>query len=352
MESDLHIVGLSNLMVDSTVELPDEVFLKLGLENLNDHNNINHPEKRRHVENVLKDYDQERFPGGGAANVIDGVANLGGKTALIGVAGKNKGQIDNNGQFILNDLKKKNVKPLLVYKPGNTAQLYAIITENKDRTFAIDEGICGDFSHEDLTTEIIDNIKKASFFHTTGFEVGIMKDSCLYAMKLAKENNLKVSFDIASYYFLSQHREIFIEAIKHSSIIFANEEELNAITSGRVINKINSCEKVTLNKLLDLCRDEIDEISSLAGIIVCKFGKYGAIVCQNKNYFLIPAYKAENFVNTLGAGDGFAAGFLYGLINNHDLETAGKIGAYYAYRVVEGVNARLGYKIENIASKI
>jgi sugar/nucleoside kinase (ribokinase family) len=142
------------------------------------------------------------------------------------------------------------------------------------------------------------------------------------AVRLAKENRLIVSLDLASYNIVEANREFMREIIRdYVDIIFANEEEAKALT-GKEPKKA------------------LDEISRITRIAVVKTGEKGSLVKQGKETAEIPAIPVR-VIDTTGAGDLYASGFLFGLVNGWPLKRCGETGALLAGQVIEVLGAKL-----------
>ncbi|MCF0206631.1 MAG: adenosine kinase, partial [Bacteroidales bacterium] len=146
------------------------------------------------------------------------------------------------------------------------------------------------------------------------------------AMSLAKENGLKVSLDLASYNVVEDNLEFLTYLIeKYVDIVFANEEEAAAFTGGKDPE------------------EALDMISNICDIVVVKIGKHGAWVKRGSYKDCEPEFPATR-VDTTAAGDNFAAGFIYGLLNNLPLDTCTKIGNILAGNVIEVIGATMDEK--------
>jgi sugar/nucleoside kinase (ribokinase family) len=146
------------------------------------------------------------------------------------------------------------------------------------------------------------------------------------ACKLAKQNNCEICLDLASYNVVEENIEFLKRIVKeYVDILFANEEEAKAFTG------------MDPEKALDNISDDVK-------IAIVKVGKKGSMIkCSDKiyNYGIIPA-KA---VDTTGAGDLYAAGFLYGYINGYEFDKCANIGAITSGHIVEVIGAKMSDKV-------
>jgi len=142
------------------------------------------------------------------------------------------------------------------------------------------------------------------------------------AMKIAKENGLLVSIDMASFNIVEANLDFLHQMIRqYVDIVFANEEEAHALTGKNPL-------------------DALDDIAQMCSIAVVKLGAQGSVIKTGDRMIKIEAIPAKS-IDTTGAGDIYAAGFLYALTQGLDLEVAGKIGSLLAGNVVEVMGAKI-----------
>jgi sugar/nucleoside kinase (ribokinase family) len=142
------------------------------------------------------------------------------------------------------------------------------------------------------------------------------------AMRIAKENGLLVSIDMASFNIVAANLDFLHEMIrKYVDIVFANEDEAQALTGKTP-------------------EEALPEIASMCKIAVVKLGAHGSLIQTGDRVIRIDAISAKS-IDTTGAGDIYASGFLYAISENLDLEIAGKIGSLLAGNVVEVIGAKI-----------
>ncbi|MFC2112136.1 adenosine kinase [Bacteroidota bacterium] len=251
--------------------------------------------------------------GGSAANTIHGLANLGIDSGFVGKIGK-----DNLGKFFENDLKENKINPVMFHSLEETGRSIALISQDSERTMATFLGAADDLQEEDITSDIFEGYH---FFHIEGY---LVQDHELISksMRLAKSLGLTVSIDMASYNIVTENRDFFEELIRdYVDIVFANELEAEALTG------------VKPEKAISI-------ISELTDIAVVKIGKDGSIVRQGSEEHTIGIEKVKN-IDTTGAGDLYASGFLYGLCMRQSLDVCGKIGAILGGHITEVVGAKM-----------
>ena len=141
-------------------------------------------------------------------------------------------------------------------------------------------------------------------------------------MKIAKENGLQISIDLASYNVVEAQRDFLSRIIpEYVDIVFANEEEARAYTG--------------LNPY-----DALQTIAEQCDVAIVKIGKEGSLILADGETYKIDIIPVKT-LDTTGAGDQYAAGFLYGYINKLGFKKCGKIGALLAGKVIENYGARI-----------
>ncbi len=306
------VLGLGNALVDVLLKLTnDDLLLQYNLPkgsmNLVDRDFVNQ------IMGGASHIIPKISSGGSAANTIHGLAHLGVETAFIGKVGK-----DVYGYIFENDLKKNGIKPILFKGVAETGRAIAFITPDSERTFTTYLGSAIELTANELNDSLF---KGYDFFHVEGYMVQ-NQELTLKALQLAKANHLKISLDLASYNIVNANRTFLEEVIsKYVDIIFANEEEAHALTG------------------LD-ANIAVFHLASMCEIAVVKLGANGSIIKKSEHYCKINAVPA-NAVDTTGAGDLYAAGFLFGLAQELPLNKCGDLGSMISSKVVETIGAKL-----------
>jgi len=306
------ILGMGNALVDIMVSLEGDGILEIlnlpkGSMQLVD------KERSTEVLAALKDYTKNQAAGGSAANTIHGLAMLGAPTGYIGVVGE-----DELGGFFVRDLIKAGVDPVMIHSIQETGRAVALVTPDSERTFATFLGAANELSAENLRKEMFNGY---GYFHIEGYLVQ-NHELIKKAMTLAKENGLIISLDLASYNVVESNLE-FLQVItrEYVDIIFANEEEAKSFTG------------------LDPMRALI-ELAKTAEIAIVKTGSKGSLIKHNNEIAEIGTIPV-NPVDTTGAGDLYASGFLYGHANGLPLRRCGELGAFLAGNVIEFMGAKM-----------
>lgn len=306
------ILGLGNALVDVLIPLPNDDLLR----------EFDLPKgSMQHVERYVIDrllertasFRQEITSGGSAANAIHGLARLGNSTAFIGKTGP-----DRLGKLFRQDMINSRIAPLLIPTKTETGTAVAFITPDSERTFAVFLGAALELSASDLTH---DHFKDFDLLHIEGY---LVQNHRLIetALNLAKEAGLMISLDLASYNVVESNLAFLQSIVKnYVDIVFANEEEALAFTG-------HEPEKAA------------HHFSQECNIVVVKTGAKGSVIKSDEEIHhvgIIPT----TVVDTTGAGDLYAAGFLHCLLKGMTLDKCGHAGAILSGNVIRHLGAKI-----------
>ena len=312
------LFALENTPVDFVSQVDDALLKKFSLRK-GDFNGTSDKDKVLELEKEIQ--EQEAECGGSSANVACGYSNLGLPAAFAGSIGNDK-----NGEIYRQGLISHNVRPYLSIRDDKNGVCHVLITPDGERTFLVYMGASSDLKKEDVPKDILAN---AAYLHSSAYTLDSMADTLENSIEHALANNVKVSFDLASKKSIERHKSKIEDILKKTDILFINLEEADAFG---------------FNK-----NDEVKLVNHMVKnygvkLVAYKRRENGAIISSGNKIAKVSSYKV-NIVNTNGAGDGFAAGLLYGLASNNHLFTAGKMATYYASRVLMQSPARLNYKL-------
>lgn len=314
------VLGMGNALVDILLRLDDESVLQQfslpkGSMQLVDSVLANK------VEQATQKYNRSLASGGSAANTIHGLACLGVPTGFLGKVGN-----DFWGDFFRKDMESRNISTRLLESSNESGRALALIAPDSERTFATFLGAAVELSASDLPANLFSGY---SVFHIEGYLVQ-NRTLIMEAMKRAKAEGLKVSLDLASFNIVEENLDFLKDVTqKYVDILFANEDEAKAFTGGLEDEKA------------------LDAMEALCELVVLKKGIDGSLIRhQNKTYQI--AVVPANSIDTTGAGDLYAAGFLYGWLNGLPLQKCGQIGALIAARVIEVIGPKMDEDTWNI----
>jgi len=318
------ILGMGNALVDMLIQIDNDDFLaknKLpkGSMQLVDW------DTSKNILSMSEGMERKQASGGSAANTIHGLAKLGVETGFIGKIGK-----DELGDFFKKDLFAAGVNPELAESSTKSGLAVALVSPDSERTFATFLGAAVEISAEDLNNEMFQGY---DYFHIEGYLVQNY-DLIERAVQLAKANNLKVSLDLASFNVVEDNLEFLQRIVKeYVDIVFANEEEAKSFTGKEPEEALN-------------------DIAEIADYAIVKIGSKGSMVKHQGKVYTAGVIDAKS-VDTTGAGDLYASGFLYGLHKGLSLDEAARIGSITAGNVIEVIGAKMDEeRWRNIYDKI
>lgn len=307
------IVGMGNALVDVLVPLQndsklDEMNLPKGSMQL-----INN-EQRLAINKSLAGVKTYLATGGSAANTMLGLSRLGASVAFIGKTGR-----DEYGDFFRNSFKKNGISDKMLTGDIASGVASTFISVDGERTFGTYLGAAATLKADELSLEMF---KGYTYLFIEGY---LVQDHnlILRAIELAKEAGLQICLDMASYNIVAGDLEFFQLLLKkHIDIVFANEEEAKAFTGKEP-------------------EEALDIISKLCSIAVVKIGAKGSLIRKGTEEVRVHALPVQKIVDTTGAGDYYAAGFLFGLTGGYSLERCGKIGSILSGNVIQVIGTTI-----------
>jgi len=308
----MRILGIGNALVDVMTLIDNDYILEKfslpkGSMQLVD------GEKSTLIKSDTSNFKRNLVSGGSAANTIHGLAMLGIDTGFIGSIGK-----DDTGDFFEKDMKNAGVTTYLTRRNSATGTAVALISPGSERTFATHLGAAVELEANDLEDGYF---REYNILYMEGYLI-INKQLVETACKIARKNKMKIAIDLASYNVVDAKLADFKEIIeKYVDIVFANEEEAKSFTG--------------LNP-----DDALNALSMICEIAVVKVGKEGSLIKRGEEVIKIGTLPVE-CIDTTGAGDLYASGFLYGYAKGLPLESCGYFGSVLAGHVIEIVGARM-----------
>lgn len=290
------VLCVGNAMTDVIVPVTDEQFAQLGLEK--------GKAQERPGFQLPGWFTPAYIPGGAAANTAAGLSWHGIPAGFIGTVGR-----DWYGRNYIRDLRSHRIGDYTAVVDGGSGVVHAFITPDGERTFAFDLGMS--WLHDSGRFEEV--LPSFGVFYTTGYELAANPSHALTHVEVAQRYGAVTAFDLGSAVEVRNRKDIFDRVLRQADIIFANEDEAIA-WAGSV-------------------DDAVEQFSLLGAMAVVKLGSKGSIVSKDGHPYRIPCYKADPFVNTNGAGDAYAAGFLAGLLEEKPVDECGHLGSQFAAKV-------------------
>jgi len=300
------VLGMGNALVDILIRLEQDAFLTEHNLPKGSMQLVDATAAQQLIEST-QGMERSFASGGSAANTICGLAKLGIPTAFLG-----KTADDENGIAFGSDMKSHGVDTLLKKSTATSSGFCtAFISPDGERTFATYLGAALELNADDISDELF---KGCDILHIEGY---LLQNHELIrkAIVSAKRMGLEVSLDLASYNVVEENRDFLTELIeKYTDIVFANEEESHAFTG------------------LD-AEKTLEYFASKVKTAIVKVGCKGSWLMSGNKKERITAYSTQ-LIDTTGAGDIYASGFLYAYVNGLDLKQCGKIGSFLASKIV------------------
>ncbi len=308
------ILGIGNALTDILAVLPDDSLLATYHLPKGSMQHVDRETGDR-IWSAVKPFGVKYVAGGSAANTISCTAIFGMPSGFIGKIGN-----DELGQLFKSDQEQYGVRTHLMTGDRSSGRSMVFVSGgNAERTFAVYLGAALELTASDLRPEWFAGY---DYFHIEGYLVQ-NQDLVRRAVDLARAAGCIISLDLASYNVVESNLAFLHNIVeKYVDIVFANESESRAFTG---------CAEP---------RDALDELARLSRIAVVKVGKDGSWVKSGGEVHHIEAWPAEP-VDATGAGDTYAAGFLYADSLGLPIRTCGEVGSAIAARVVEVIGTKI-----------
>jgi sugar/nucleoside kinase (ribokinase family) len=269
--------------------------------------------------------------GGSAANTIVGIANLGARAAYVG-----KVKDDQIGRLYAHDIRAAGVAfetKAAVDGPA-TGCCYILVTPDGERTMNTYLGAAQQLTPADIDAA---EIAASRLIYLEGYlwDPKNAKEAFVKASRIAHESGREVALTLSDSFCVDRYRDEFLELMRNGTvdIVFANEAELHSLYQ---------------TSDFDTALTQLRQDTSLG--IVTRSEK-GCVVASSEGVIAVPAHPIEAMVDTTGAGDLFAAGFLFGLVRGAGHENAGRLGALAAAEVIQHIGARPQLSLKELAQQ-
>ena len=306
------VVGVGSALMDILAQEPDEFMDRLGVEkggmNLVD---------QVYIDQLVSQTSSPLsiVSGGSACNSAIGVAKLGGAGRFVGKMGS-----DEMGRLFKQDLINNRVDPVLLNSETPTGRVLSVISPDAQRSMFTYLGA----SAEMLPDEISHNsFNDAAVVHVEGYLL-FNRELMMAVLRAAKKSGALVSLDLASFNVVEESLDVLEDIIKdYVDILIANEDEAKAYCG-------HSNEKEALTAM-----------SKNVDVAALKLGARGSfIACGNQVFTIAPRGSGEA-VDTTGAGDLWASGFLFGMVNGYPIEKSGQLASACGYEVCQVIGAKI-----------
>ncbi|MGN0033200.1 MAG: adenosine kinase [Candidatus Limimorpha sp.] len=305
------VIGIGNALVDILTRIDNDDILK-ALNLPKGSMQLVDDEFSARIAAALSEESSTFAPGGSAANTIHGLAKCGIKTGFICYTGN-----DDTGRFFEQSMREAGVEPVVFRGDAVSGTAHAIVSTDGERTFATNLGAAVLLSESHLRKEMFDGW---GYCYIEGY---LIANRPLFSktIKLAKNAGCKTVLDLASYNVVEDNRDFLKDILSDIDIVFANEEEAKALTG-------------------DTPENALDYLASRCEIAIVKIGKKGSLIKKGEEKISIAGSEVA-VVDTTGAGDMYAAGFIAGLINDLPLKQCGEWGNCLATNIIQVLGAKM-----------
>jgi len=326
-DSLYHVAAIGNAIVDVLAQAEDSLLAELGLD--------------KGIMTLI-DADQAEglyarmgsaieCSGGSAANTAAGIAQLGGKAAYIG-----KLRNDQLGQVFRHDIRAAGVSfdTAAATEGPSTARCLVLVTPDAQRTMNTYLGACVTLGPDDIDPDVI-AAAQVTYLEGYLWDPPAAKQAFLKASEIAHQAGRKVALSLSDPFCVGRHREEFLELVaQHVDLLFANEAEI-----------LSLYQVESFDTALQAARGH-------AELVVVTRGARGSVVLSGEGSVSVSAEPVACLVDTTGAGDLYAAGFLYGFTHGYDVGTSARLGGVAAAEIISHFGARPETALKELAQRI
>lgn len=269
--------------------------------------------------------------GGSAGNTAAGIASFGGQAAYIG-----KVADDHLGGIFRHDIQAIGVhyQTHALDDGASTARSMIFVTPDSERSMNTYLGACVELSDKDIETEL-PAASKVTYFEGYLWDPQAAKDAIRRAAEIAHAHSRQVAMTLSDSFCVDRYRDEFLELIRTKTvdIVFANEAELKSLY-----------QTSDFETAISIIRDECE----LAAVTR---SEKGSVIVTREKTVEVDAHPVENLVDTTGAGDLFAAGFLHGFTQGRSMEDCARLGSLAAAEVIQHIGPRPQVSLRDLASQ-
>ena len=308
----MNTIGLGNALVDVLLKLEsDNVLAEVGI--AKGAMDMINRDQMVTIRKTQENLERSQAPGGSVCNTMRAMACLGAKTGFIGKIGD-----DTVGEYYEQELKKAGVAPYFLRTEGISGSCTVLISPDGERTMGTFLGPGPDITSKEIKDEIL---RKYNCIYIEGYLL-VNEELVKGTMQKAKNAGLKVALDLSNFNIVNAFHGLLEDIIpNYVDILFSNESEAEAFTGLKA-------------------QDAVKALSEKVEISLVTLGKEGALVGSKGQVISVPAEGGKP-VDTTGAGDHFAAGFLYGQSIGATLEQSARIGSLLAGYIIDVVGAQI-----------
>jgi sugar/nucleoside kinase (ribokinase family) len=313
--SDFDVLCIGNAIVDVIARVEEEFVSRHGLVK----GSMNLIDEARAEELYAGMGQAIEVSGGSAGNTAAGIASLGGKAAYFG-----KVKADQLGAIFRHDMRAQGVAfdtPAAEEGPA-TARSFILVTPDSERTMNTYLGACVNFTTRDVDRSVVE-ASQVTYMEGYLWDRPEAKEAFTLAARIARAAGRKTSITLSDSFCVERHRDSFLELIRNDiDIVFANETEIKSLYKTQNFD------------------GAMKAIAKDCPIAVLTRSEKGCIVVKGNEVHASAAHPVDKVVDVTGAGDLFAAGFLYGFTNGKSLQESAQLGSLAAAEVISHIGAR------------
>jgi sugar/nucleoside kinase (ribokinase family) len=309
------VVCIGNAIVDVLASVDDTFLAQNGL----DKGIMTLIDEEQAEATYAKMGPAHEISGGSAANTVAGLVSLGGKGAFIG-----RVRDDQLGQIFRHDIRAGGVafETAAAASGKSTARCFVLVTPDAQRTMLTYLGACTELTKDDIDPSLIAQAK-VTYMEGYLWDPPQAKAAIADAAQIAHDNGRKVALTLSDPFCVERHRDTFLELISNSiDILFANEAEIMSLFQTETFD------------------EAAQRVAAFTEVAALTRSELGSVIVADGHRLAVPAEPVPRVVDTTGAGDLYAAGFLYGYTHGRDWATCARLGGLCAAEIISHMGAR------------
>ena len=313
--ASLDVVGIGNAIVDIIAHADDGFLAAAGMVK----GSMTLIDEARADEIYGKMGPGIEMSGGSAGNTIAGIASLGGRAGYIG-----KIRNDLLGKVFRHDITSAGVEfptPSAIDGPA-TARSMILVTPDAQRTMNTFLGACVNLGPEDIDQALIERAQ-VTYMEGYLYDPPLAQEAFRHAARLAHAAGRKVSLSLSDSFCVQRHREAFLQLIDtHIDVLFGNEAEITALFETQDF------------------KSATERLRAVCDLAAVTRGAAGSVIVTKEQIIEVPAAPVSRIIDTTGAGDLYASGFLYGMTHGKPFAECGRLASLAAAEIISHYGAR------------
>lgn len=308
----MNTIGLGNALVDVLLKLEsDEALPEIGIQK--GAMDMISEKQMIAIRKAQENLERSQTPGGAACNTMRAISYLGANAGFIGKIGS-----DSVGAYYEEEVRKSGVTPYFIKTDGVSGSCTVLISPDGERTMGTFLGPGPTITSDEISADIL---KGYHYIYIEGYLI-VNEPLLRGIMQKSKELGLKIALDLSNFNIVNSFKSVLEDIIpKYVDILFSNESEAEAFTGLPA-------------------EEAVKELAKIVDIAIVTLGKNGVLVAHKDEVIHVRAEGGKP-VDTTGAGDNFAAGFLYGQMQGAALKQSAQIGSMLAGYVIDSIGPEI-----------